>query len=223
MQDFIANFANLESLARIYPLLLQGLEVTVLLSLVTVPLAVALGLFVAVLYSFHLRFLNPLLILWVDALRAFPVLVLLVLVFYGLPFVGINLPQFAAAVLALALNSGGYYGEIFRAGIEAVPRGQTEAARSTGLSAWQAAFSVVLPQAVRHVLAPLAGNTLELVKTTSIATAVALPELLRSARVAQETTYNPTPLTAAALIYFVFLWPLTRLVARLEHKMVASR
>ena len=223
MQDFIKNFANLESLARIYPLLLQGLEVTALLSLVTVPLAVALGLFVAVLYSFHLRFLNPLLILWVDALRAFPVLVLLVLVFYGLPFVGINLPQFAAAVLALALNSGGYYGEIFRAGIEAVPRGQTEAARSTGLSAWQAAFSVVLPQAVRYVLAPLAGNTLELIKTTSIATAVALPELLRSARVAQETTYNPTPLTAAALIYFLLLWPLTRLVARLERKMVASR
>ena len=187
------------------------------------PLIVGLGLFVAVLYSFHLRFLNPLLIIWVDALRAFPVLVLLVLVFYGLPFVGINLPQFAAAVLALALNSGGYYGEIFRAGIEAVPRGQTEAARSTGLSAWQAAFSVVLPQAVRHVLAPLAGNTLELIKTTSIATAVALPELLRSARVAQETTYNPTPLTAAALIYFLLLWPLTRLVARLERKMVASR
>jgi polar amino acid transport system permease protein len=223
MQDFVLNFANVESLIRVYPLLLQGLRVTVLLSLVTVPLAVALGLLVAVLYSFHLRFLSPILILWVDALRAFPVLVLLVLVFYGLPFLGISLPPFAAAVLALALNNGGYYGEIFRAGIEAVPRGQAEAARSTGLSAWQAAFSVVLPQAVRHVLAPLAGNTLELIKTTSIATAVALPELLRSARVAQESTYNPTPLTAAALIYFVLLWPLTRLVGRLERKMVASR
>ncbi len=223
MQDFLANFANLESLARIYPLLLQGLQVTVLLSLVTVPLAVALGLAVAVLYSFHLRFLNPLLIVCVDALRAFPVLVLLVLIFYGLPFVGISLPPFVAAVIAIALNNGGYYGEIFRAGIEAVPRGQTEAARSTGLTAWQAAFSVVLPQAVHNVLAPLAGNTLELIKTTSIATAVALPELLRSARVAQESTYNPTPLTAAALLYFVLLWPLTRLVARLERKMVAGR
>jgi polar amino acid transport system permease protein len=221
--DFVANFANLESLGRIYPLLLQGLRVTVLLSLVTVPLAVTLGLLVAVLYSFHLRGLKPLVIFVVDALRAFPVLVLLVLIFYGLPFVGINLPPFAAAVIALALNNGGYYGEIFRAGIEAVPRGQTEAARSTGLSAWQAAFFVVLPQAVRNVLAPLAGNTLELIKTTSIATAVALPELLRSARVAQETTYNPTPLTAAALIYFLLLWPFTRLVARLERQMIASR
>ena len=223
MQDFIANFADLPALARVYPLLLQGLQVTLLLSAVTIPLAVALGLLVSVLYSFHLRGLNPLLIVWLDALRAFPVLVLLVLIFYGLPFVGVSLPPFVAAVAALALNNGGYYGEIFRAGIEAIPRGQTEAARSTGLSAWQAAFSVVLPQAVRNVLAPLAGNTLELIKTTSIATVVALPELLRSARVAQETTYNPTPLTAAALIYFVLLWPLTRLVARLERKMVAAR
>src|SRR5947207_15549730 len=118
MQDFIANFANLESLARIYPLLLQGLEVTVLLSLVTVPLAMALGLVVAVLYSFHLRFLNPLLIVYVDALRSFPVLVLLVLIFYGLPFLGMNLAAFPAAVIAIALNNSGYYGEIFRAGIE---------------------------------------------------------------------------------------------------------
>jgi len=222
MQEFVANFANLESLARIYPLLLQGVQVTLLLSLVTIPLAVLGGLLLAVLYSFHLRFLNPVLIVYVDVLRAFPVLVLLVLIFYGLPFVGISLPAFPAAVLAIALNNSGYYGEIFRAGIETVPRGQREAARSTGLSAWQTAFSVVLPQAVRNVLAPLAGNTLELIKTTSIATVVALPELLRSARVAQETTYNPTPLTAAAIIYFILLWPLTRVVGRLERKMIAS-
>ena len=222
MQEFIANFANLESLARIYPLLLQGVQVTLFLSLVTIPFAVLGGLLLAVLYSFHLRFLNPLLILYVDALRAFPVLVLLVLIFYGLPFVGVSLPAFPAAVLAIALNNSGYYGEIFRAGIETVPRGQRETARSTGLSAWQTAFSVVLPQAVRNVVAPLAGNTLELIKTTSIATVVALPELLRSARVAQESTYNPTPLTAAAIMYFLLLWPLTRVVARLERKMIAG-
>jgi len=222
MHEFLASFANPESLGRVYPLLLQGLGVTVLLSLVTVPLAVSLGLVVAVLYSFHIRFLNPLLIVHIDALRAFPVLVLLILIFYGLPFLGINLAAFPATVVAIALNNSGYYGEIFRAGIETVPRGQRDAARSSGLTAWQTAFFVVLPQAAQNVLAPLAGNTLELIKTTSIATAVALPELLRSARVAQESTYNPTPLTAAALMYVVLLWPLTRLVARLERQMVAE-
>src|SRR5262249_57619217 len=104
MQEFIANFVNLESLARIYPLLLQGVQVTLLLSLVTIPLAVLGGLLLAVLYSFHLRFLNPLLILYVDALRAFPVLVLLVLIFYRLPFVAVLLPPLPPPVLALPLN-----------------------------------------------------------------------------------------------------------------------
>ena len=130
--------------------------------------------------------------------------------------------KIAHSASALGLVLAAFAEEAFWAAITAIPRGQWEAARSTGLTAWQTAFSVVLPQAVHNVLAPLAGNTLELIKTTSIATVVALPELLRSARVAQESTYNPTPLTAAALIYFVLLWPLTRLVARLERKMVAS-
>jgi len=128
----------------------------------------------------------------------------------------------AAAVLALVLNNSGYYGEIFRAGIEAVPRGQREAALSLGLRPVYSVFLIVLPQAIRIVIAPLATNSLELIKTTSIASLVALPELLRSARVAQEQTYNPTPLMAAAVIFFVLLWPLARLVARLERKMLAS-
>jgi polar amino acid transport system permease protein len=81
---------------------------------------------------------------------------------------------------------------------------------------------VILPQATAKVLAPLAGNALELVKTTSIASLVALPELLRSARVAQEQTYNPTPLMAAAVLYFVLLWPFAHAVARLERRMLAA-
>ncbi|MDQ2801451.1 MAG: amino acid ABC transporter permease, partial [Pseudomonadota bacterium] len=81
----------------------------------------------------------------------------------------------------------------------------------------------ILPQAIRKVIAPLAGNALELVKTTSIGALVALPELLRSARVAQEQTYNPTPLMAAAVIYFVMLWPFARWVAVLERRAIARR
>ena len=118
-------------------------------------------------------------------------LVLLILIFYGLPFLGLTLPSFAACVLALTLNNSGYYGEIFRAGIESIPPGQREAARALGLHPLQVIFLVILPQAIARVLAPLASNSLELVKTTSIAALVALPELLRSARVAQEQTYNP--------------------------------
>jgi len=223
LQLFIDNFANLDSLRRVWPLLWQGLQLTFLLAVVTLPLAVAAGLFLAILYSFHRRWLNIFLVVWIDAFRSFPVLVLLILIFYGLPFLGLNLPSFAAVVLALVLNNSGYYGEIFRAGIEAVPRGQRDAAQALGLRPLQSVFLVILPQAIRKVIAPLASNSLELVKTTSIAALVALPELLRSARVAQEQTYNPTPLMAAAVIYFVLLFPFARLVAKLERRMLAGQ
>jgi polar amino acid transport system permease protein len=218
---FVENFVNLDSLARVWPLLLQGLWLTVLLAVVAVPLALLLGLAIAILYGFHRRALNILLLVYIDFFRSFPVLVLLVLVYFGLPFLGLRLGGFAAAILALVLNNSGYYGEIFRAGIAAVPRGQHDAARALGLSPLQTAFLVILPQAIRNVVAPLASNSLELVKTTAIASLVALPELLRSARVALEQTYNPTPLMAAGVIYFVMLWPFARLVARLERRMLA--
>jgi polar amino acid transport system permease protein len=219
---FLENFANWESLARVYPLLLQGLKLTLLLSAATLPLAMLTGLAIAVVYGFHLRWLNVILVIYIDFFRSFPVLVLLILVFYGLPFLGLTLPSFAAAVLAITLNNSGYYGEIFRAGIESIPGGQREAAKALGLRPGHAVVLVVLPQAVRKVLAPLASNSLELVKTTSIASLVGLPELLRSARVALEQTYNPTPLMAAAAIYFVLLWPFAHLVARLERRMLAQ-
>jgi len=220
LQLFLDNFADWASFTQIWPLLWQGLQLTVILAAVTLPLAILVGLVIAIVYSFHNKALNILLLVWIDLFRSFPVLVLLILIFYGLPFLGLKLPSFAACVLALTLNNSGYYGEIFRAGIEAVPIGQREAARALGLHPLQIVFLVILPQAIARVLAPLASNSLELVKTTSIASLVALPELLRSARVAQEQTYNPTPLTAAAVIFFVLLWPFARWVAKLERDML---
>jgi len=223
VNDFVDNFANLDSLREIYPLLLQGLRLTLLLALATLPLALAAGLAVALLYSFGGRVARAALIVVIDLLRSFPALVLLVLIYYGLPFLGVTLSGFGAAVLAVGLNNAGYFGEIFRAGLLSVPAGQTEAATALGLNRFLATVLVVLPQAVRKTLAPLAGNAVELVKTTSIASLVALPELLRSARVAQEQTYNPTPLMAAAAIFFVLLWPVSRWVAVLEFRALTRR
>jgi polar amino acid transport system permease protein len=220
---FIENFLNIDSLLQIYPLLLQGLRFTIMLAVVALPLSIAWGLLVAVAYSFHIRWFNILLIGYIDLVRSFPVVVLLVLIFYGLPFLGLKLGGFTAAVLAIALNNSGYYGEIFRAGIESVPKGQGEAGRALGFRTRHIIALIILPQAIRKALAPLASNSLELVKTTSIAALVALPELLRSARVAQEQTYNPTPLIAAAAIYFVLLWPFARWVAVLERRAQLQR
>ena len=98
-----------------------------------------------------------------------------------------------------------------------------EAARSTGLTWWQTMAHVVVPQATRNVLPDLISNTLEVVKLTTLASVVAIPELLNAARNAQALTYNPTPIVLAALIYLVALWPIVRLISRLEHKAVAVR
>jgi polar amino acid transport system permease protein len=221
MEDFLYNFANFESLAEVWPLLIKGLWMTLLLGGATIVGGAGLGLVVASLHALGLRWLNPLLIVWVDFFRSFPPIVLLLFIYYGLPALGIELPAFAAAVIGLSLNSSGYYGEIFRAGIESVPRGQTEAARSTGLSPLQAIVWIVLPQAIKNVIPPLTTNTLEVIKSTSIASVIALQELLKSARTAEGIVFNPTPLVVAAGLYFIFLWPLVRLVSALDKREIA--
>lgn len=223
MDALIRNFFNVEIMRAAAPLLLKGLGMTVVLCLVVVPAGLLGGLGVALLSSLRRRWITWPLIAYVDFFRAFPPLVLLIFIFFGLPFVGLNIPAFAAVVLAFLLNTSSYYGEIFRAGIESVGSGQSEAARSTGLGRAQTLAYIVLPQAVRNVLPDLIGNTLEVVKLTSLASVVALPELLYAARSAQSITYNPSPIVLAAAVYFVLLWPGVRLLSRLEHRMLASR
>lgn len=222
MDTLVRNFFNLEIMQAAGPFLLKGLAMTAVLCLVVVPVGVLGGLAVALLSTIRSTWLRWALVVYVDFFRAFPPLVLLIFIYFGLPFLGLDLPAFAAVVLAFLLNTSSYYGEIFRAGIESVGAGQTEAARSTGLTQAQTLAWVVVPQATRNVLPDLISNTLEVVKLTSLASVVALPELLYAARSAQSVTYNASPLVAAACIYFVLLWPVVRLLSRLEHRMLAS-
>ncbi|WP_438766551.1 amino acid ABC transporter permease [Kushneria sp. TE3] len=222
MGSFTELFFNLQTLAEYWPIMLRGLGWTLLLAAVIVPMGLAAGMLIATLNFLRRRWLTPFLIAYVDFFRAFPPLVLLIFIYNGAPFLGVTLSPFTAVVVALTLNSAGYYGEILRAGLASIARGQMEAARSTGLSRLQALRHVIAPQALRNVLPELVSNTLELVKATSLASVVTLPELLRSARIVQGMAYNPTPLIAAALIYFIMLWPLVRLLSRLERR-VASR
>ena len=223
MYEVFQQFLNPEIISKVWLYLLKGLGTTALLSLMVVPLGLASGLAVAALWSLRKRWLNGLLIVYVDFFRAFPPLVLLLFIYFGFPFVGIEVPAIVAVAIGFLLNTSSYYGEIFRAGIESVPRGQWEAARSTGLSWAQTMTSVVVPQATRNVLPDLLSNTLEVVKLTTLASVVAIPELLNAARNAQALTYNATPIVLAALMYLVLLWPVVRLISRLEHKAVAVR
>lgn len=221
MELLLQSFFNLGILKQAWPFLLSGFWMTVKLTLVVVPLGIAGGLAVALLSTARSRAVRWLLIVYVDFFRAFPPLVLLMFIAFGVPFLGIDLGAFAAVALSFLLNTSSYYGEIFRAGIESIPRGQYEAARSTGLSAVQTLGYVVVPQAVRNVAPDLISNTLEVIKLTSIASVVALPELLFAAREAQSVTYNATPIIAAGIIYLVCLWPLVRLLSRFEHRQIA--
>jgi polar amino acid transport system permease protein len=223
VETLIQTFFNPEIIVAAWPIVRAGLLNTVLLSLIVVPLGLLGGLILALLASVKNPGVRWPLMAWVDFFRAFPPLVLLVLLFAGLPFVGLELGGFACVAVAFFLNTGAYYGEILRAGIDSVPAGQVEAARSTGLSRLQAMAYVVLPQAVRNVLPDLLSNTLEVVKLTSLGSVVAVPELLYQARQAQSITYNPTPIVVAAVIYFLMLWPVVRLLSRLENRALAGR
>ena len=154
-------------------------------------------------------------------LRAIPLLVLLVIVYYALPFVGLRLPPFWAATAALSLVASAYIAETFRAGIEAVPAGQVEAARALGLSWPRMMTDIVLPQAIRFTIPPGTGIAISLIKDTALASVVAMPDLLKQATQAQAYYANPTPLIGAAMLYLLLLLPLVRVVSAIENR--ASR
>ncbi len=218
MQALAEQFFNLAIMQQALPLILAGLGQTLVICLIVVPLGLIGGLAVALVSLSHLRAARWAAVAMIDLFRAIPPLVLLIFVYAGLPFAGVRLSPLVAVAVAFLLNTSSYYAEIYRAGIESVGAGQWDAARSTGLRAGQALAYVVLPQAVRNVLPDLVSNTVEVVKLTSIASVVALPELLYSADMARSVTFNSSPIVLAAAIYLAALWPIVRLVSRLERR-----
>ena len=219
--DIFDTFLNAEVFLRTWPLLLRGLWVTAQLGVASIVAGLVLGLILALLRLYAaapVRFLSR---LYIDVFRSIPLLVLLIVVYYALPFVGIRLSPFLSAMTALTLVSGAYTAEIFRAGIEAIPKGQFEASAALGLSQRQTMADVILPQAVRIVIPPLTNNSINVVKDTALASVVAMPDLLKQATQAQALAANPTPLIAAAAIYVAFLWPFVALVSRMERRLSA--
>jgi len=205
MDTILQQFFNLGVMEQAFPLILGGLKQTIIICLIVVPLGLAGGLAFALILLSRLRTVRWAAIVVIDFFRSIPPLVLLIFVYAGLPFTGFRLSPLAAVAISFFLNTSSYYGEIYRAGIESVGLGQWDAARSTGLQAYQTLAYVVLPQAVRNVLPDLVSNTVEVVKLTSIASVVALPELLYSADMARSVTFNSSPIVLAAVIYLAML------------------
>lgn len=201
-----------------FPLLLSGLKITLLLGIISVVAGLALGLMVALIRLYSVRPARVLAKIYIDLFRSIPLLVLLIIIYYALPFVGIRLSPFMSAACALTLVSAAYTAEIYRAGIEAIPKGQFEASQALGLSHRHMMTDVILPQAIKIVIPPLTNNCINVIKDTALASVVAMPDLLKQATQAQALEANPTPLIVAAIMYIALLWPLVLLVGRLEKR-----
>jgi polar amino acid transport system permease protein len=221
MEALVQQFFDLAIMESALPLVLMGLKQTLLLCLMVIPLGLAGGLAFALLSLARSRPVRWAAIIGIDFFRAVPPLVLLIFVYSGLPFAGFRPSPVTAVAIAFFLNTSSYYGEIYRAGIESVGQGQWDAAASTGLKGYQVLVYIVLPQAIRNVLPDLISNTVEVVKLTSIASVVALPELLYSADMVRSLTSNSSPIVLAAAIYLVMLWPFVRLASMLERRIAA--
>ncbi|WP_296081514.1 amino acid ABC transporter permease [uncultured Agrobacterium sp.] len=221
--NLVNTFFNYDVFVQSLPQLLWGLVVTIQIGIVSIVAGLVGGLVLAVARLYAPRAIVLLIRIYVDVFRSIPLLVLLIVIYYALPFVGIRLSPFLSAVAALSLVSAAYTAEIFRAGIDAIPTGQFEASAALGLSNRHTMADIILPQAIRIVIPPLTNNSINVLKDTALASVVAMPDLLKQATQAQALSANPTPLIGAAVIYVLLLWPMVAVVSRLEIRFGAGR
>ncbi len=222
-ERFTDSFFNARVMAEYLPKIIEGFWLTVLLALCIVATGLAAGLLLAVLRAMGWRVLNWAIVFAVDLFRALPPLVIIALLFFGLPAAGLELSGFASTWLALSLVLMAFAEEIFWAGITAVPRGQWEAARSTGLGFLQSLRYVVLPQALRLTIPPLTNRTIAITKGTALASVVAVQDILGAAQAGVSFSFNPSPLTLGAAAYLVLFLPVVVLGRWIETRFAWRR
>ncbi len=215
---FLDTFFNAEVAARYLPDILAGMGVTLGLGLAVTVSGLALGLALAILRSTGRRWLALPIIAFVDILRALPPLVIIIILFFAFPMIGVEMSAFTATWLALALVLAAYAEESIWGGILSLPRGQAEAARSTGLTWRQTMTAVILPQALRISVPPLTNRVIAVAKNVALGSVVALSEVLNLAQSATSAAGNPTPLTMAAAGYLAIFIPAMLGARRLERR-----
>jgi His/Glu/Gln/Arg/opine family amino acid ABC transporter permease subunit len=200
-------------------LLLPAIGLTFELALVAEVLSLVVGLVVGLARTSSSKVLRAPVTLYVDAFRAVPLLVLLIWVYYGVSIVlGVSFSAFQAGVVSLGFFYGAYNAEIIRAGLQAVARGQREAALTLGLSRWQANYYVVIPQAVRIVMPALANNFIGMLKDVTLVSIIGLSEFMQTARLVVSTTFRPFEIyTFVAGVYFLLTLVFSRFVAWSEN------
>jgi len=223
MDRFLETFFKPNLIAQYLPSILKGVVTTIEVALAVVITGLALGLLLAVLRSFQIKAINALIVILVDMFRALPPLVIVLIVYFGLPNVGVSIPSFAVLWLVLSLVLAAFAEEIFWAGILSVPKGQWEAARSTGFSFLGTLGYIVLPQAVRLTVPPITNRTVAITKNTALGTVIGVPEILNQATTAQSFSGNATPLMMGALAYIILFIPVVALGRFLETRFAWRR
>jgi len=213
---FLDAFFDWQLIERYFPAIMRGVGVTVEIAVAVVLTGISAGLILAVARSFRVAPVSALIVLFADIFRALPPLVLVLLVYFGVPNVGINLPSFAVLWLVLSLVLAAFCEEIFWAGILSVAKGQWEAARSTGLSFLATLSYVVLPQALRLTVPPITNRTIAITKNTALGTVIGVGEILNQATTAQSFSGNATPLMMGAVAYVILFIPVVAIGRLLE-------
>lgn len=206
------------------PLLLQAAGITVLLTVCSMPLAIAAGMLIAVGRLYGPRWLRPVLGWYVEIIRGTPLVLQLYVIFFLLPELGLSLPALVAGVLGLALNYSAYEAEIYRAGLQAIPRGQMEAALSLGMSRGLALRKIVIPQAFRLVIPPVMNDFIALFKDTAVCSVITIVELSKEYYIHAQSTNRIVELgIVTGLLYLAMSYPLSIVVARLERRLAEGR
>jgi polar amino acid transport system permease protein len=212
------TFFNTEVMMRALPMLGRGLVNTAYLTIASILIGSFAGIIICIGRLYGPKPVRIVAIGFIDIFRALPILVVLIVIYYALPFVGIRFNSFTSATIALSIVLAAFTAEVFRAGIKSIPEGQFEASKALGIPFPITLYKVIIPQALKIATPPQTSNCIAIAKDTSLASVVAMPDLLKQATDAQALMANPSPLIAAAGIYLIILWPMVRLVAWLERR-----
>ncbi|EQB89121.1 polar amino acid transport system permease protein [Clostridium punense] len=210
-------------LSKYYKFFLEGTQYTVLIAFFTVILGTVLGLFLSLMKLSKNKILKALASIYIEFVRGTPILVQLYIVYYGMPAMGIDLPDMLAGVVTLSINSGAYVAEIIRAGINAVDKGQMEAGRSLGMTSAMTMRLIIIPQAFKNILPALGNEFITIIKESSIVSVIGIGELMYKADTVRGNTALPfEPLIVAAVVYFLLTFSLSKLLGNIERRMKAN-
>lgn len=208
MDQILYYYFNVPIMLDALPTMMQGLGLTIMLALTTIVIGVSAGLLLALARSYQTRWLSWPIVGFVDIFRSLPQLVIIILIYFALPYAGIQLSPFWSTVLGLSLVLAAFAQESFWAGITATGRGQWEAATATGLSHSATVLFVVLPPAIKTSIPSLTNRIIAVTKGTALGSAIAVQELLAHAQSIQSVVANPSPLTLGALLYMLIFAPM---------------